>query len=108
MKITELENIIIEKLNKGLLDGPVGPDFNTGGHAIVTIRKFIVDGIPQIIRFGADRKYFDNKETIKIAGQKTVQLFESVADKLQFFQKYGFLLNDSDVKAYSALFKPKN
>ena len=108
MKFTELEKVVLEKLEKGLLDGVVGNDYHTGGYATVTFRKIIKDGIPQIIRFGADRKYFDNKETIKIAGQKTVQLFESVADKLQFFQKYGFLLNDPDVKAYSALFKPKN
>lgn len=103
----ELENIILDKLKKGLLDGVVGNDFNTGSHATVTYRKIIKDGIPQILRFGADSKYFDNKETIKQAGKVTKQLFESKEDILGFFQKYGWLMDDPDVKKYSAFFKPK-
>lgn len=107
MKFTKLEKVVLEKLGKGMLDGVVGKDYHTGGYAIVTFRKIIKDGIPQIIRFGADSKYFDNRETVKIAGKQTVQLIEDVAEKLKFLQKYGWLINDPDAKAYSALFKPK-
>lgn len=107
MKIDELEKIILEKLNKGLLDGIVGNDFETGDFKRVTVRKIIKDGIPQILRFGADSKYFDNKENIRVPGKKSVQLFETIAEKLDFLKKYGWLINDPDVKAYSALFKPK-
>ena len=107
MKFAELEKLVLEKLDKGMLDGVVGKDYNTGGYATVTFRKAIINGIPQIIRFGADRKYFDNKETVKVAGKQTVQLIEEVADKLAFLQKYGWLIDDPDAKAYSAFFKPK-
>lgn len=107
MKIDELEKIILEKLNKGLLDGIVGDDFETGDYKKVTFRKIIKDGIPQILRLGADSKYFDNKENIRVPGKKSVQLFETIAEKLDFLKKYGWLINDPDVKAYSALFKPK-
>lgn len=107
MKVDELEKIILEKMNKGLLDGVVGNDFATGSYAKVTFRKIIKDGIPQILRFGSDSKFFDNKENIRVAGKQSVQLLETVAEKLSFLQKYGWLIDDPDVKAYSALFKTK-
>ncbi|AWK52780.1 hypothetical protein DIC82_18050 [Clostridium beijerinckii] len=103
----ELKKIVLEKLNKGLLDGIVGDDFVTGDYAKVTLRKIIKDGIPQILRFGADSKFFDNKENIQIPGKESVQLLETIAEKLDFIKKYGWLINDLDAKAYSALFKPK-
>lgn len=107
MNVDELEKTILEKLNKGLLDGIVGNDFVTGDYAKVTFRKIIKDGIPQILRFGADSKFFDNKENIRVPGKKSVQLLETVPEILDFLKKYGWLMNDPDVKAYSALFKPK-
>ena len=70
MKVDELEKIILEKLSKGLLNGIVGNDFVTGDHAKVTFRKIIKDGIPQIIRFGADSKFFDNKENVRSARKR--------------------------------------
>ena len=103
----ELEKIVLEKLNKGLLNGIVGDDFVTGDYAKVTFRKIIKDGIPQILRFGEDSKFFDNKENIRVPGKESVQLLETIAEKLDFLKKYGWLINDQDVKAYSALFKPK-
>ena len=107
MDIKKLEITILEKLDNGLLDGVVGDDFVTGDYSKVTYRKIIKDGIPQILRFGADSKFFDNKETVRVAGKQTTQLFSTVAEKLSFLQKYGWLMSDSDVKEYSALFKPK-
>ncbi|MVB09541.1 hypothetical protein CAFE_01970 [Caprobacter fermentans] len=106
MKADELEKIVLEKLNKGLLDGIVGNDFVTGDYAKVTFRKIIKDGIPQILRFGADSKFFDNKENVRVSGKESVQLFKTVIEKLGFIKKYGWLIDDPDVKAYSALFKP--
>ncbi|MEG2379968.1 MAG: hypothetical protein RSB77_07110 [Bacilli bacterium] len=103
----ELEKIVLEKLSKGLLDGPVGDDFITGDYAKVTLRKIIKDGIPQILRFGADSKYFNNKENIRVPGKESVQLLDTIAEKIEFLRKFGWLINDPDVKAYSALFKPK-
>lgn len=103
----ELEKIVLEKLEKGALDGVVGDLSETGVHAKVTYLKTIKDGIPQILRFGAGSRYFDKKETIRVAGKKSAQLFKTVAEKLSFLQKYGWLMSDPDVRAYSALFKPK-
>lgn len=105
MNKEELEKICLEKLSKGLLDGIVGSDFETGDYAKVTIRKIIKDGIPQTLKFGADSKFFDNKENVHIAGKVTKKLFESNEDKIIFLRKFGFLIKDADVQAYSALFK---
>lgn len=106
MGVKELEKIALEKLNSGLLDGVVGNDFDTGNYAIVTFRKVIKEGIPQILRLGAGSKYFNNKENVRIPGNVSTQLFESITEKLGFLQKYGWLMDDPDVKAYSAFFKP--
>lgn len=107
MDIEVLEKTVLNKLNNGLLDGVVGDDFITGDHAKVTIRQIIEHGVPQTLRFGPGSKYFDNKETVRVAGNVTRKIFESVAEKLLFLQKFGWLIDDPDVKAYSALFKPK-
>lgn len=107
MNQKQMEKEILKKLSKGLLDGPVGDDFVTGGYAKVTFRKIIQDGIPQMVRFGAGSKYFDNKETVKTAGAITKELFDTDEKKLVFFQKYGWLMKDELARAYSALFKGK-
>ena len=107
MNVDELEKIVLEKLNKGLLDGVIGDDFITGDYAKVTFRKIIKNGIPQLLRLGADSKFFNNKESIRVSGKESVQLFETITEKLSFLKKYGWLINDPDVKAYSALFKPR-
>lgn len=52
----------------------------------VTFRKIIKNGIPQTLRFGPDSKFFNNKENVIVTGKKSVQLFETVAEKL-FFTK---------------------
>lgn len=106
MKVDELEKIILDKLDKGLLDGVVGDDFETGDYAKVTYRKIIKDGIPQILRFGPDSKFFDNRENVRVPGNLSVDLFRTAAEKLGFLQKYGWLMDDPDVRTYSALFKP--
>ncbi len=103
----ELEKVVLAKLEKGLLDGVVGDFFETGVHAKVAYLKTIKNGIPQIVRFGAGSRFFDNKETVRVAGKKSVQLFKTVAEKLLFLQRFGWLMSDPDVRAYSALFKPK-
>lgn len=107
MEIAELEKVILEKLSKGLLDGMIGNEFITGDHTKVGFQKIIKDGIPQIVRHGADRKFFNNKENVRVAGKVVKELFDTSAKKLLFLQKYGWLMNDADVKKYSALFKPK-
>lgn len=107
MNVEELEKIVLEKLNKGLLDGVIGDDFVTGDYAKVTFRKIIKNGVPQILRLGADSKFFDNKENVRVNGKESVKMLETIAEKISFLRKYGWLINDPDVKAYSALFKPK-
>ncbi|MCI8537062.1 MAG: hypothetical protein HFF18_00140 [Oscillospiraceae bacterium] len=102
----DLEEIVLEKLERGLLDGPVGDDFVTGDYSKVIFRKVIRDGIPQTLRIGEGYKFFDNRENTRVPG--TVQIteaFETISQKLLFLQKYGWLLDDPDVREYSRRFK---
>ena len=58
---------------------------------------------------GPGGKYFDNKENVHFDGViHTLQKWVTDEQKLAFLQKFGWLMKDSDVKAYSAKFKPKN
>ena len=106
MSRTAEEKKLLEKFFSGVLDGQVGRDFvTTGGSTIWTAIK---DN--QIVKYkqGPSTKFFNGKENERIAGVlHTVQKWVSEDEILAFFQKYGFLIDDVDVKKYSAKFKGK-
>ena len=100
------EKNLIAKFLSGVLDGQVGNDFITDGGS--TVWTMIKDG--KIIRYkqGPGSKFFNGKENERIEGVLHV-LEEWVTEEeiLAFFKKFGWLMKDSDVRAYSAKFKPK-
>ena len=57
---------------------------------------------------GPSRKFFNGKENERIEGVlHTLQEWSTDTEKLEFLRKFGWLMNDADVKKYSAKFKPK-
>lgn len=103
---TKEEKNLIAKFLSGVLDGQVGNDFFTnGGSRVWTAIK---DG--KIIRYkrGPGSKFFNGKENERIEGVLHV-LEEWITEDeiLAFFQKFGWLMKDPDVQAYSAKFKTK-
>ena len=57
---------------------------------------------------GPGGKFFNGKENERCEGAlHTLQKWVTDDKKLQFLQKFGCLMKDEDVKAYSAKFKPK-
>lgn len=106
MRRTTEEKTIIAKILSGVLDGQVGNDFFTDGGS--TVWTVIKNG--KITRFkqGPSKKFFNGKENDIIEGTLHV-LQEWITDEeiLAFVQKFGFLIDDLDIKAYSAKFKPK-
>lgn len=104
--MTSEEKALLEKLESGLLDGFVGNELTTDGGS--TIWKSIKNGIPTMFKQGPSRRVFNGKENERVEGVLHI-LEEWVSDerKLEFLQKFGWLMDDASVRAYSAKFKPK-
>ena len=107
MSITSEERNLLEKLARGLLDGFVGDEREYRGYRSVFCGKYIKDGIPVSYRQGQSQRSFDGKENERIPGKREEEHFTSDEQKLTFLQKYGFLIDDDEVRAYSAKFKPE-
>ena len=97
---------LLKKLLSEELDGPVGTNYYTSGGS--TIWMEIKNGNPVRYKQGPGGKFFDGKENIKFEGKRTVlEKWETDDEKLAFLQKYGWLMEDKEVKSYSAKFKPE-
>lgn len=103
---TEEEIMLLDLLNSGALDGPVGNDLTTSGGS--TVWKQIKKGIPAQYKEGPGGKFFDGKENIRYTGKLHVlDEWKTDDEKLAFLQKFGWLMDHPAVRAYSAMFKPR-
>ena len=51
--------------------------------------------------------FFNGKENERIPGKREEEHYDTDDRKLEFLQRYGWLTDDDDVRAYSAKYKPK-
>lgn len=104
--MTMEEIALLDKMMSGKIDGLVGNVlYTTGGSSVWTEIK---DGNPVRYKQGPGGKYFDGKENVRFEGVKHIQeKWETNEEKLVFLQKYGWLIEDDDVKRYSEKFKPE-
>lgn len=107
MKRTEEEKNLLAKLASGSLDGMVGDERVYRGYKKVFCGKYIKDGEPVSYRQGESTRFFNGKENERISGKREEDHYVTDERKLEFLQRYGWLTNDDDAKAYSAKFKPK-
>jgi len=106
MRRTKEEKTLLERLASGLLDGQVGDDLYTSGGS--TVWTQIKDGNPVRYKQGPGGKFFNGKENERYDGVLHVlEKWETDDQKLGFLQKFGWLMKDESVRAYSAKFKPK-
>lgn len=104
--MTNEEKKLLSKLREGLLDGSVGNSSSTTGGS--TIWMSIKNGVPKEFKQGPSKRFFNGKENETIEGVlHTLKEWATDEDKLQFLRKFGWLMKDTDVLAYSAKFKPK-
>lgn len=104
--MSEEEKVLLSRLATDELDGPVGDIREYGIHKTIFCGKYIKAGIPTSFREGASERFFNGKEEEKIPGKRTEDRYETDDRKLEFLQRYGFLMDDTAVKEYSAKFKP--
>lgn len=107
MKITKEEKNLLLKLASGILDGMVGDERVYRGYRNVYCGKYIKDGVPVSYREGESSRFFNGKENERIPGKREEEHYVTDEQKLNFLQRFGWLTDDDDVKAYSAKFKPK-
>lgn len=106
MKRTSEEKNLLEKLASGVLDGMVGDEREYSGYKSVYCGKYIENGVPVSYRQGESTRFFNGKENEEIPGKRKEVRYDTDDLKLEFLQRYGWLTDDDDVKAYSAKFKP--
>ncbi len=106
MRKTNEEKNLLAKLASGVLDGMVGDERVYRGYNNVYCGKYIKDGEPVSYKEGESSKFFNGKENEHIAGKRDEEHYDTDEKKLDFLQRYGWLTDDEDVRAYSAKFKP--
>ena len=104
--MTNEEQLLLAKLDSGELDGMVGDEREYRGYSSVYCGKYIKGGIPVMYRHGQSTRFFNGRENERVPGKREEEHFDTPERKLQFLQRYGWLMDDPDVRAYSAKFKP--
>lgn len=107
MKRTGEEMKLLAKLASGVLDGMVGDEREYRGYRSVFCGKYIKNGEPVAYRQGESSRFFNGKENERVPGKRVEEYFDTDDRKLEFLQRYGWLTDDEEVKAYSAKYKPK-
>lgn len=100
------EKNLLTKLAEGVFDGMVGNEKVYSGYKNVSCGKYIKDGEPISYREGDSSRFFNGKENETILGKRTEEHYDTDDRKLEFLQRYGWLIDDEDVRAYSAKYKP--
>ena len=95
MEITKQEKDLLEKLEKGLLDGFILPDIQWKSDGLIC-RRMIVGGIPYYISF-MEKPSFGNVAFV------IEQYYETDEMKLWFLKQNGDKMTDPDVIEYSCL-----
>lgn len=98
---TKEERILLKRLAAGEFDGRIGDDLDT-------YYKYIKDGIPVEVWEGKTQRFFDNRTTERFPGKIKKLFYKTDEEKLEFLRKFGFLINDPQVRKYSQKFKPKS
>lgn len=107
MSRTKEEQNLLAKLASGALDGMVGDEREYRGYKSVYCGKYIRNGVPVSYRQSESERFFNGRENESIPGKREEEYYDTDDRKLEFLQRYGWLMDDEDVRAYSAKFKPK-
>ena len=98
-EITEKEQKLLDRLESGEFDGPVGDEFVSGTGT--TSRMVIECGTPRRYRRKAGCYYSEHYGEMREYDESVKKEWLSDSEKLTFLGKYGFLFDDEDVKKYN-------
>jgi hypothetical protein len=92
----EMEMKLLEKLEKGQLDGIVGYDFVKGNG--MTHRTLIRNGVPYYVNFPSNIGPIDSVTVVE-------KRLETKEGKLWFLRNAGWKMTDQDANLYSRTYK---
>ena len=93
------ERKLLDKLESGELDGPVGDEFiGANGN---TSRMVIEHGVPRRYRRKAGCYYSEHYDEMRAYDETLKKEWPTDCEKLAFLAKYGFLFDDEDVRRYN-------
>ena len=99
VEITEEEQRLLDRLEAGEFDGQVGDEFEASNG--YTYRTVIEKGIPRRYRRKDGCYYSDRYDEMRAYNETMRKEWLSDPEKLAFLAKFGFLINDEDVKKYN-------
>lgn len=104
--MTNEEQALYDRLKSGEFDGMVGDIWESKSGS--TFCTMIEDGKITRYKQGPGGKFFDGKENESYSGKTSIiQQWKTVEEVLYFFRKFGWLIVDAAMNAYSAKFKGK-
>lgn len=104
MSISREEEKLLKKLASGALDGGVGDERVYRSYRNVFCGMYILHGEPVSYRQW-DPDPLSVQEEWNAHGHREEDVYDTDDLKLEFLQKYGWLIDDADVREYSAKFK---
>lgn len=107
MKLTEEEIRLLCLLEDGELNGNVGNIRILRKHRTVLCGKCIEDGIPMIYREGRYGTTLLGKEDESEPITREEEKCYTIESKLEFLQKYGWLIDNKFAQDYSKKYKPQ-
>ena len=107
MSRTTEEQHLLDKLAAGVLDGVVGDERKFREYKSILCGIYIKDGVPVTYRESEPKHAFNGKGHERISESRKEEHYDTDDRKLEFLQRYGWLIQDTDAKTYSAKFKPK-
>ena len=102
---TPEEQKLLEKLASGRLDGMVGDEREYRRYHSILCGKMIRNGIPIFYTQQVPSGSVTKQGSISSPIVREEETFESDDRKLEFLQRFGWLINDEEVRAYSSRFK---
>jgi len=107
MSLSSEEIRLLQLLEDGTLDGDVG-DFRVYRRfRSVLCGRYILNGIPVFFQEGKLPKAVSSKDEDEGQVLREEVRYDTIEGKLEFLQKYGWLIENEEVRAYSARYKPK-
>ncbi len=103
---TSEEQHLLEKLASGTLDGMVGDEREYRSYHSTICGKLIRNGIPTAYRQSQPTGFFTGQGSEGNPDDRAEETFDTDEQKLEFLRRYGWLMNDQEVQAYSARYKP--
>lgn len=106
MSMTVEETRLLDKLASGALDGAVGDEREYRSYRSVLCGMRVSDGIPIAYRQWKPADSVYDQIQSDAHDYQEEKHYDTDERKLEFLQRFGWLMDDDDVRAYSAKYKP--